>query len=67
MHRFVIDSPNRITVTIQVQVVYDSDQYVNDIDAAEEALYIVAHAASAERDEYMHFESATLIGHTLSN
>jgi hypothetical protein len=67
MHRFVIDSPKRITVTVQVEVVYDSDQYIDDADAAQEALYIVAHAATDEREEYMHFESATLIGHMLSN
>ncbi len=66
MHRFVIDSPKRITVTVQVEVVYDSDQYIDDAEAAQEARYIVAHAASDERDEYMHFESAVLMGHTPS-
>lgn len=67
MHRFVIDSPKRITVTVQVEVEYDSDQCMDDADAAQEALYLVAHAATDERDEYMHFASASLIGHTLSS
>ena len=67
MHRFVIESPKRITVTVQVEVVYDSDQYLDDAEAAQEALYIVAHAATDERDEYMHFESTALIFHTPSN
>lgn len=67
MHRFVIESPKRITVTVQVELVYDSDQYIDDAEAAQEALYIVAHAATDERDEYMHFKSAALICHTPSN
>jgi hypothetical protein len=67
MDRFVIDSPKQITVVVQIEVVYDPDQYIDEAEAAQEALHIVAHAATDERDEYMHFESTTLIAHTLSN
>ena len=60
MQRFVIQNPEKISVTLTVEVLYDVDQYGDAEYAAEEVLEIVKNAAREDKDEYMHFEKVTL-------
>ena len=61
MHRFVIEDPGTITVLIRVKARFDSNQYHTPDFASEEVAYIVEHATSDQRDEYMHFENVELV------
>jgi hypothetical protein len=61
MQHFVIQNPEKITVTLTVELLYDLDQYGDAEYAAEEVQHIVKNAAREDKDEYMHFENVSII------
>ena len=62
MHRFVIESPESVTITVQVDVIYDPNQYMDQDEAAQDARDMIFNAGSDERNEYLQFERTVLIG-----
>jgi hypothetical protein len=63
MQRFIINAPKRLTVTVQVEITYDSDQYDDDVIAAEEVRDIISNATQESWDEYLHIEDTTLLSY----
>lgn len=64
MDKFEIGTPERLTVTFDIEVVYDSSQFRDESDLIFDVLEIVWHADWKERNECLRFEEVTYIKHT---
>ena len=64
MDKFEIGTPERLTVTFDIEVVYDSSQFRGARDLIFDVFEIVWHADWKERNECLRFVEVTYIKHT---
>lgn len=63
MNRIHLSNKKTLNVVLELEVVYDGDEYDRPALAAEEAKFIVENATDEQWDEFLHIKAVRLRGH----